>query len=54
MKPIQIAAFVFLCLMATIPGETDAAVPKSWFRNIASQLGVKLQKNYLLRSLQRS
>ena len=46
MKLVQIAAFVFLFLVVTIPGKTDAAIPKSWFRNIASQLGVKLQKNY--------
>lgn len=46
MKLIQIAAFVFLFLVVTIPDQTDAAVPKRWFKNVASQLGEKPRKNY--------
>lgn len=46
MKLIQIAAFVFLFLVVTIPDQTDAAVPKSWVKNVASQLGGKPRKNY--------
>ena len=44
MKLIQVAAFVFLLLVVTIPDETEA-VPIAWFAAIAAKLGVKLLKN---------
>jgi len=48
MKLIQVAAFVFLLLVSTIPEETEAAggnIPLSWFKRIATKLAVKLIVN---------
>ena len=44
MKLSQVAAFVGLLLVFTIPEETEA-VPPLWFASIAAALGKKLLKN---------
>ena len=44
MKLIQVAAFVFLLLISTIPEETEA-IPISWFVRVAAAVGVRLLKN---------
>lgn len=45
MRVIPFAACFFLLLVVTLPDESDAAHPISWFLRIAAALGVKLVKN---------
>lgn len=45
MKLSQVAVFVFLLLVFTIPEETEAALPVTWFLRIAAALGERLMKN---------
>ena len=47
MKLSQVAAFVVLLLVFTIPEETEA-VPPLWFARIAAALGKKLLKNAII------
>lgn len=44
MKLSQVAVFVFLLLVFTIPEETEAGLPLSWFARIAAALSVRLLK----------
>ena len=44
MKLSQVAVFVFLLLVFTIPEETEAALPVTWFLRIAAALGKRLMK----------
>jgi hypothetical protein len=44
MKLIQVAAFVFVLLVVSMPDETEA-LPIIWFVRIAAALGMKLVRN---------